>query len=100
MWPARSISSHDTSCLLSHQLVHVGSGDERVVDHDDGGACRLEGTRDERELVLAEPVLVTAVDEEVHGRRAPARREKHVERFAGMGSVGDVEPRPLSVGTL
>ena len=68
---------------LPDQLVHVDRRDERVVDHGDEDAGRLEGARDEAEVALAERPPVAAVDEDVDRRRPAAGGQEEVERLAG-----------------
>ena len=81
----------DRGATLAHELVHVDRRNQRVVDHDDGGARRLEGARDEARVGLVQAMPVPAVHEHVD-RGGPVARGEDIEALAGMRAVGEVQP--------
>src|SRR5206468_12658686 len=62
-----------------------------VVDHDHRRAGRLGRARDEARVGFVEPLPVAAVNEDVY-RRGWAPRGEHVEPFAGMRTIREIEP--------
>src|SRR5881628_1094622 len=85
-----AMNPDDRRATLAHELVHVDRGDQRVVDHDDRRARRLERARDEARVGLVEPMPVAAVNEDVY-RRGWAPCGEHVEPFAGMRTIREIE---------